>query len=241
MIGAFYIAEQYLQRVAGFSALGASGALVLVALLVGVGRAAGRQAGRPLRRAAARAPRVRRRRRSAWPCWGSPASRWTASSPMLPLIPVGPGAGDAVRPDQPGRAQRQPAGLARPHLGAAVGRPAGRRGGWRRAGRDRAAGDAHRRRPCTTRCCWGRSLPRRGDPAATRLTARAAPPAGAGHQRLTDGARGGARCATPSPPARRSRSRRGGGAKAPVSLSGRGVAEPVGALGRVQPSAVRSG
>jgi MFS family permease len=36
MIGAFYIAEQYLQRVAGFSALGASGALVLVALLVGV-------------------------------------------------------------------------------------------------------------------------------------------------------------------------------------------------------------
>jgi MFS family permease len=35
MIGAFYIAEQYLQRVAGFSALGASGALVIVALLVG--------------------------------------------------------------------------------------------------------------------------------------------------------------------------------------------------------------
>ncbi len=36
MIGAFYVAEQYLQRVAGFSALGASGALVLVALLVGI-------------------------------------------------------------------------------------------------------------------------------------------------------------------------------------------------------------
>ena len=36
MIGCFYIAEQYLQRVAGFSALGASGALVLVALLVGL-------------------------------------------------------------------------------------------------------------------------------------------------------------------------------------------------------------
>jgi MFS family permease len=35
MIGAFYIAEQYLQRVAGFSALGAAAALVLVALLVG--------------------------------------------------------------------------------------------------------------------------------------------------------------------------------------------------------------
>ncbi|MEO6857920.1 MAG: MFS transporter [Solirubrobacteraceae bacterium] len=35
MIGAFYIAEQYLQRVAGFSPLGASAALILVALLVG--------------------------------------------------------------------------------------------------------------------------------------------------------------------------------------------------------------
>jgi MFS transporter, DHA2 family, methylenomycin A resistance protein len=35
MIGSFYIAEQYLQRVAGFSALGAAAALVLVALLVG--------------------------------------------------------------------------------------------------------------------------------------------------------------------------------------------------------------
>jgi len=36
MIGCFYLAEQYLQRGAGFSALGASGALVIVALLVGV-------------------------------------------------------------------------------------------------------------------------------------------------------------------------------------------------------------
>jgi len=35
MIGCFYLAEQYLQRAAGFSALGASGALVFVALLVG--------------------------------------------------------------------------------------------------------------------------------------------------------------------------------------------------------------
>lgn len=36
MIGSFYLAEQYLQRVAGYSALGASGVLVLVALFVGV-------------------------------------------------------------------------------------------------------------------------------------------------------------------------------------------------------------
>ena len=41
MIGAFYVAEQYLQRVAGFSPLGASGALVLVALLVGATVGAG--------------------------------------------------------------------------------------------------------------------------------------------------------------------------------------------------------
>ena len=36
MIGCFYLASQYLQQAAGFSALGASGALVIVALLVGV-------------------------------------------------------------------------------------------------------------------------------------------------------------------------------------------------------------
>jgi MFS transporter, DHA2 family, methylenomycin A resistance protein len=36
MIGCFYLAAQYLQRSAGFSALGASSALVIVALLVGV-------------------------------------------------------------------------------------------------------------------------------------------------------------------------------------------------------------
>jgi DHA2 family methylenomycin A resistance protein-like MFS transporter len=36
MIGCFYLAEQYLQRAAGFSALGASSVLVVVALLVGI-------------------------------------------------------------------------------------------------------------------------------------------------------------------------------------------------------------
>jgi predicted MFS family arabinose efflux permease len=35
MIGTFYLAEQYLQRAVGYSALGASAVLVLVALLVG--------------------------------------------------------------------------------------------------------------------------------------------------------------------------------------------------------------
>ena len=37
MIGFFYLAEQYLQRSAGYSALGASAILVLVAFLVGAG------------------------------------------------------------------------------------------------------------------------------------------------------------------------------------------------------------
>jgi MFS family permease len=37
MIGSFFLAEQYLQRSAGFSALGASAALILVAVLVGAG------------------------------------------------------------------------------------------------------------------------------------------------------------------------------------------------------------
>jgi MFS family permease len=37
MIGTFYLAEQYLQKAAGYSALGASAVLVIVALLVGAG------------------------------------------------------------------------------------------------------------------------------------------------------------------------------------------------------------
>jgi MFS family permease len=37
MIGSFFLAEQYLQRTVGFSALGASAALILVAVLVGAG------------------------------------------------------------------------------------------------------------------------------------------------------------------------------------------------------------
>lgn len=37
MIGSFYLAEQYLQRAAGYSALGASAVLVVVAILVAFG------------------------------------------------------------------------------------------------------------------------------------------------------------------------------------------------------------
>ena len=81
MIGAFYIAEQYLQRVAGFSALGASGALVLVALLVGAAAPLAGTPRRPLRRAAAGRARLRRRRTRAGDPRHPGRSRWTASSP----------------------------------------------------------------------------------------------------------------------------------------------------------------
>ena len=37
MIGSFFIAQQYLQETAGYSALGAAAALTLIAVLVGVG------------------------------------------------------------------------------------------------------------------------------------------------------------------------------------------------------------
>ena len=79
MIGSFYIAEQYLQRVAGFSALGASGALVLVALLVG---AAAPLAGKLVDRRGEQLPggaRLRRGRARAGHPRPPRASAWTAS------------------------------------------------------------------------------------------------------------------------------------------------------------------
>jgi MFS family permease len=92
MIGAFYIAEQYLQRVAGFSALGASGALVLVALLVG---AAAPLAGKLADRRGEQLPAVLGFAGAGvgLAILGIPGVSLDGLITVLPLIPVGLGLG----------------------------------------------------------------------------------------------------------------------------------------------------
>jgi MFS transporter, DHA2 family, methylenomycin A resistance protein len=92
MIGAFYIAEQYLQRVAGFSALGASGALVLVALLVG---AAAPLAGKMVDRHGEKLPALLGFVGAAvgLAILGIPGFKLDGLVTVLPLIPVGLGLG----------------------------------------------------------------------------------------------------------------------------------------------------
>jgi MFS family permease len=92
MIGSFYIAEQYLQRVAGFSALGASGALVLVALLVG---AAAPLAGKLVDRRGEQLPAVLGFIGAGLglAILGLPGVSLDGLVTILPLIPVGLGLG----------------------------------------------------------------------------------------------------------------------------------------------------
>jgi MFS family permease len=92
MIGAFYIAEQYLQRVAGFSALGASSALVLVALLVG---AAAPLAGKLADRYGERLPALIGFAAAGigLALLGIPGFKLDGVVTILPLIPVGLGLG----------------------------------------------------------------------------------------------------------------------------------------------------
>ena len=92
MIGAFYIVEQYLQRVAGFSALGASGALVLVALLVG---AAAPMTGRLVDRHGEQLPALLGFGASALglTVLAIPGMTLDGVVTILPLIPVGLGLG----------------------------------------------------------------------------------------------------------------------------------------------------
>jgi DHA2 family methylenomycin A resistance protein-like MFS transporter len=92
MIGAFYVAEQYLQRVAGFSALGASSALVLVALLVGV---AAPLAGKLVDRYGERLPALLGFAGAGvgLALLGIPGFTLDGIVTVLPLIPVGLGLG----------------------------------------------------------------------------------------------------------------------------------------------------
>ncbi|HET6868663.1 MAG TPA: MFS transporter [Solirubrobacteraceae bacterium] len=92
MIGAFYVAEQYLQRVAGFSALGASGALALVALLVG---AAAPMAGRLVDRHGEQPAALLGFGASALglAVLGIPGMTLDGVVTILPLIPIGVGLG----------------------------------------------------------------------------------------------------------------------------------------------------
>jgi MFS family permease len=92
MIGSFYLAEQYLQRVAGFSALGASAVLVIVALLVG---AAAPVAGRLVDQHGERLPAVTGFLAAALGLLvlGIPGVPLHSVVTILPLIPVGIGLG----------------------------------------------------------------------------------------------------------------------------------------------------
>ncbi len=92
MIGCFYLAEQYLQRAAGFSALGASAVLVVVALLVGV---AAPFAGTSRRRARRAYAGDRRLRAAAvgLSVLGIPGMPLHSGVTIIPLIPVGLGLG----------------------------------------------------------------------------------------------------------------------------------------------------
>jgi MFS family permease len=92
MIGSFYIAEQYLQRAAGFSALGASGALILVAVLVG---AAAPFAGRLADQRGERLPALLGFAAAGigLVILGIPGVTLDGPVTILPLIPVGFGLG----------------------------------------------------------------------------------------------------------------------------------------------------
>ncbi|HEY1524028.1 MAG TPA: MFS transporter [Solirubrobacteraceae bacterium] len=92
MIGSFFLAEQYLQRAAGFSALGASAALILVAVLVGVGAPL---AGRLVDRHGERLPALLGFAGTGLglAVLGIPGVPLHSPLTILPLVPVGLGLG----------------------------------------------------------------------------------------------------------------------------------------------------
>ena len=173
MIGAFYIAEQYLQRVAGLSPLGASGALVLVALLVG---AAAPMAGRLVDRHGEQLPALLGFGAAALglAVLGIPGMTLDSVVTILPLIPVGLGLGMLFAPTSRAALNASPlASHGRTSALLSVGRLLGATIGAGMAGialsGTLTASTVHRTLLLGAILCVGVGLP-----AATRLTARAA-------------------------------------------------------------------
>jgi MFS family permease len=177
MIGAFYIAEQYLQRVAGFSALGASGALALVALLVG---AAAPMAGRLVDRHGEQLPALLGFGASALglTVLGIPGVTLDGVVTILPLIPIGLGLGMLFVPTSRAALNASPlASHGRTSALLSVGRLLGATVGAGLAGialsGTLTASTVHRTLLLAAMLCIVVGLP-----AATCLTARSAPRAG---------------------------------------------------------------
>ncbi len=109
MIGSFYLAEQYLQRAAGFSALSASAVLVVVALLVG---AAAPIAGRLVDQHGERLPAVAGFLSAALGLLilGIPGVPLSSGVTILLLVPVGLGLGMLFVPTSRAALNATPAG-----------------------------------------------------------------------------------------------------------------------------------
>jgi MFS transporter, DHA2 family, methylenomycin A resistance protein len=177
MIGAFYIVEQYLQRVAGFSALGASSALVIVALLVG---AAAPIAGRLVDRHGEQVPALLGFGASALGLMvlGIPGMPLDGIVTILPLIPVGLGLGMLFVPTSRAALNASPlAAHGRTSALLSVGRLVGATVGAGLAGialsGTLTASTVHRTLLSAAMLCIVVGLP-----SATRLTSRAGRPAG---------------------------------------------------------------
>jgi MFS family permease len=177
MIGAFYIVEQYLQRVVGYSALGASGALVFVALLVG---AAAPVAGRLVDRHGEQLPALLGFGATALglAVLGIPGMTLDGVVTILPLIPVGLGLGMLFVPTSRAALNASPpASHGRTSALLSVGRLLGATVGAGLAGialsGTLTASTVHRTLLLGAMLCAAVGLP-----AATRLTARSARSAG---------------------------------------------------------------
>jgi MFS family permease len=177
MIGAFYIVEEYLQRVAGFSALGASSALVFVALLVG---AAAPVAGRLVDRQGEQLPALMGFGAAGvgLAVLGIPGMTLDGVVTILPLIPVGLGLGMLFVPTSRAALNASPlASHGRASALLSVGRLLGATVGAGLAGialsGTLTASTVHRTLLLGAMLCVVVGLP-----AATRLNHRAARPAG---------------------------------------------------------------